>query len=148
MEIKIEVKGTIQFSIDWNELRKAEQYAEGNGLYAMVDGDVVVGLIDMQGFDKPNEKANICQFSFPPSVIIESVKSRMSADLMEHIQQCCDKVCDTIKYHDEKSAERYNTIMEGQKGIFDRIDEGGTGNGISEKTLLDALRIVSNNPQD
>lgn len=142
MEIKIEVKGTVQFSIDWNELRKTEQYAEGNGLYAMVDGDAVVGLVDVQGFDEPNDRANICQFSLPPSVVVESAKSRMSADLMEHIQQCCDKVCSTVKYHDEKACEQYNNVMEGLKGIHDKIEEGGSGNGISEKTLLDALRIV------
>lgn len=44
MEIKIEVKGTIQFSEDWEELRKAEQYEKGIGVYAMFENDTVVGL--------------------------------------------------------------------------------------------------------
>lgn len=142
MEIKIEVKGKVQFSTDWSELRKAEHYIEGRGLYAMVEEDAVVGLVDVQGFDDEKGQALINSFTFPPSVILTSMKESMKADLMEHIQQCCDKVCGTVKYHDEKACEQYNNVMEGLKGIHDKIEEGGSGNGISEKTLLDALRIV------
>ena len=135
-------KGKVQFKA-WNELQKAENYKEGFGLYATVENDTVIGLIDVQGLDTDQGQAFIVHLPFPPSVVAENIKKSMSANLMEHIQQCCDKVCDTVKHYDEKACEQYNLIMEGMKGIHDRINEGGTGSGIGEKTLLDALRIVS-----
>lgn len=65
--------------------------------------------------------------------------------LMAHVQNCCDKVCKTAQHLDEHNAERYNLVMNGLKGLFDKIEEGGNGSGISEKTLLNALEIVTKN---
>lgn len=68
-------------------------------------------------------------------------------ELMAHIQDCCDKACKTIQHYGGKACEQYNSVMEGLKGIHDEIEERGSGNGISEKTLLDALKIVANNTE-
>lgn len=64
--------------------------------------------------------------------------------IMSHIQDCCDKVCKVVSHHDEKIAERYNMVLESVQAIFDKLEEGFAGNGISERTLLEALKIVSN----
>lgn len=81
------------------------------------------------------------------AVVIDEERKENDAHeaLMSHIQDCCDKVCKTAQFHDEENASRYNLVMEGIKGIFDKIEEGGSGNGISEKTLLNALEIVTKN---
>lgn len=85
-------------------------------------------------------------FPLPSEAVIidENEKDTKHEALMSHIQDCCDKICKTAQHFDECNAERYNQIMEGLKGMFDELAERGNGNGISEKTLLDALKIVSN----
>lgn len=91
--------------------------------------------------------AKTATFFLPPETVIidENEKDAKHEALMSHIQDCCDKVCKTAQHFDECNSERYNQVMEGLKGIFDELAEHGTSNGISEKTLLDALRIVSKN---
>lgn len=88
--------------------------------------------------------ANMASFFIPKNatIIDEDEKHKKPEELMSHFQDCCDKVCKTAQHFDECNAERYNQIMEGLKGMFDELAE--RGNGISEKTLLDALKIVSN----
>lgn len=88
-------------------------------------------LVYVQGFDAEKGRAIFCNFKFPHSVIFRSMRKSIETDLMGHIQQCYDKVC-----------VQHNNVMDSLKSIHDKIEEGGSGNGISEKTLLDALRIV------
>ncbi|MBQ0153817.1 MAG: hypothetical protein KBS70_03425 [Bacteroidales bacterium] len=83
------------------------------------------------------------------AVIIDDEEKEVDSkheSLMLHIQDCCDKVCNTVQSFDAHNAERYNLAMEGLKGVSDQIAEGiSSGSGISEKTLLSALNIVTDN---
>lgn len=65
-------------------------------------------------------------------------------ELMAHVQDCCDKVCKTVQNFDAQNEERWKLMSENVAGIHDAIGEYGTGNGITEKTLLEALKIVTN----
>lgn len=56
---------------------------------------------------------------------------------MQHVQDCCDKVCATIQEHDNHMA-----VFLGKE--IDALKSESVGNGISEKTLLSALEIVTN----
>lgn len=80
----------------------------------------------------------------PDAVIIDENYDENAAhkELMAHIQDCCDKVCKTVQTVVNESYNNTNIFI-GKE--FDSIkEEGISGNGITEKTLLEALKIVTN----
>lgn len=94
-----------------------------------------------------NEYAQLDFFPISANAVIIDDNTDENAaheELMAHIQDCCDKVCKTVQHFDEENAGRYDLLMEGLKGVHDTInEERDAGNGISEKTLLEALKIVA-----
>ena len=60
--------------------------------------------------------------------------------LMSHIQDCCDKVCEVVRY---TSQNNWDKTDNDSAVIRAMIEESSTGNCISEKTLLNALEIVT-----
>ena len=70
--------------------------------------------------------------------IDENVKEHKHDELMSHIQNCCDKILQGM-------VSCQNEVNRFVGHEFDELKAEGlsTGNGISEKTLLEALKIVS-----
>lgn len=92
-----------------------------------------------------NKFANIELYSLPHNTVIvdEDTKDINNEDLLEHIQDCYDKVCSTLQTYHRIDCEHHDCVMKVVNDIRSDIGEGSTGNGISEKTLLEALKIVS-----
>lgn len=76
-------------------------------------------------------------------IVDEDVKDNKHEALMAHIQDCCDKVCQTIQTYADIADSKHSVILQGLRPVLEKIEEGGNGKGISEKTLLEALKIVS-----
>lgn len=92
-----------------------------------------------------NKYAQIDYYPISDNAVIvdEDVKDDKHEALMSHIQDCCDKVCQTIQTYADIADSKHSVILQGLRPVLEKIEEGGTGNGISEKTLLEALKIVS-----
>lgn len=153
MVIEIEVKGRVpSFFGNWNEMRKAKHYEFGEGLYAQVEDECVVGLVDVHDVKTNTEGEyfdSLRTFEFTPSECIKIAANESRNDVIAVMQKCCDKICNAIEncsvsvdaMHEEMTAE-FSSLSEGCAKIEKTIDEG-SGNGVSEKTLLKALEIVT-----
>lgn len=84
--------------------------------------------------------AQVNYFPIPANALIidENVdEDAAHKELMLHIQDCCDKVCQTIQTY----AAQHKTHID--DAFLQIMENCTTGNGISEKTLLEALKVVS-----
>lgn len=92
-----------------------------------------------------NKYAQIDYYPISDNAVIvdEDVKDHKHEALMSHIQDCCDKVCKTIQTYADIAVSKHSVILQGLRPVLEKIEEGGNGNGIREKTLLEALKIVS-----
>lgn len=87
--------------------------------------------------------ADVKFFPIPDSAVIidEDVHpDKKYDDLMSHIQNCCDKVCELVR---RISENHYEKIDNEAATIRAMIGNFSSGEGISEKTLLEALKIVT-----
>lgn len=90
--------------------------------------------------DENNKYAELEYFPLPANAVIVE-KPDPKEELMSHIQDCCDKICLTIQ---EAMKEQYNDLAIFISKEFDTYKSEGVGSsGISEKTLLSALEIVT-----
>lgn len=89
---------------------------------------------------KDNKYAQIDYYPISDNAVItdEDVKDHKHEALISHIQDCCDKILQGMV-----NCQNEVNIFVGKE--FDGLKAEGlsTGNGISEKTLLEALKIVS-----
>lgn len=82
-------------------------------------------------------------FPIPHNAIIIDEEHKENSEyetLMSHIQNCCDKVCEVVKH---TSQNNWDKTDNDSAVIRAMIEESSTGNGVSEKTLLNALEIVT-----
>ena len=87
--------------------------------------------------------ADIEYFPIPDSAVIidEDVHpDKKYDDLMSHIQNCCDKVCDVVKVMTQNNWDLIDSESSIIRALIENIN---SGEGISEKTLLEALKIVT-----
>lgn len=153
MVIEIEVKGRVpSFFGNWNEMRKAKHYEDGEGLYVQVEDGCVVGLVDVHDMKTNTEGEyfdNVRTFDFTPSECVRIAANESRNDVIAAMQKCSDKICNAIDncsvsvdaMHEEMTAE-FSTLSNDYAKIERTLDEG-SGNGISERTLLKALEIVA-----
>ena len=145
MKIEVEVKGMIDEAIfvDYNKQKLAENYNNGTGIYAVMDKDLLCGFVIVNKFLEAKEgepkRVNSMEFILPPDSLANTAKSKMCEHLSIQFSEAVCKVSDIV-----------STDKEMMKGIIKHIDDklqeiaGNRGNGISEKTLLEALKIVGN----
>lgn len=161
MEIRINVLGKVAYKE--NETRedaeKAELYPFGDGLYAVMDGENFVELRVVSGKKHSDEKGDYY-------ACVERYwghgKISNSATIIEHeerLKDYIDKRFDRLEAIIEKANEGISNVSEELDGFIsnsqddfcsiektlERIEKDGvgSGNGISEKTLLSAIEIVS-----
>lgn len=161
MEIRVNVLGKVEYK--GNESRedaeKAELYPFGEGLYAVMDGDFFVGLRVVSGKKHSDGKGDYyaCVDNYWGHVKISS-----STTIIEHeerLKDYIDKRFDRLDAIVEKAndgissvSDELNCFISNSQDDFCSIEKSleriekdgvGSGNGISEKTLLSAIEIVS-----
>ena len=161
MEIKVNVLGKVAYK--GNESRadaeKAELYPFGDGLYAVMDGENFVELRVVYGKNHSEEKGDYyeCVENYWGHGRISN-----SATIIEHeerLKDCINKRFDRLEAIIEKANEGISSVSDELNGFInnsqddfcsierslERIEKNGvgSGNGISEKTLLTAIEIIS-----
>ena len=150
MEIRVSVLGKVAYKE--NETRedskKAELYPFGEGVYAVVDGENFVELRVVSCKKHSDEKGDYyeCVDNYWGNGKISN-----SATIIEHeerLKDYIDKRFDELQSSIENaksSADSIDDAVCSIKSSIEKIEKDGVGSGkgISEKTLLSAIEIVS-----
>lgn len=161
MEIRVNVLGKVAYKENESraDAEKAELYPFGDGLYAVMDGENFVALRVVYGKKHSEEKGDYyeCVEHYWGNGRISN-----SATIIEHeerLKDCINKRFDRLEAIIEKANEGISSVNEELGGFrnnsqddfcsieksLERIEKNGvgSGNGISEKTLLTAIEIIS-----
>lgn len=161
MEIRVNVLGKVAYiqGESMDNKAKAELYPSGEGVYAVMDGDDFVCLRVV--FSKIHDDT---KGDYYASIEENWAHARIvnSINVIEHeerLKDCINKRFDRLEAIIEKVNEDISSINEELGGFrntsqddfcsiektLERIEKDGicSGNGISEKTLLSAIEIVS-----
>lgn len=150
MEIRVSVLGKVAYK--GNETRedaeKVELYPFGEGVYAVMDGENFVALRVVSGKKHSDEKGD---YYARVDNYWGDGKISNSATIIEHeerLKDYIDKRFDELQSSIENaksSADSINDAVCSIKSSIEKIEEDGVGSGkgISEKTLLSAIEIVS-----
>ena len=150
MEIRVSVLGKVAYKENETreDAKKAELYPFGEGVYAVVDGENFVELRVVSGKKHSDEKGDYyeCVDNYWGHGKISN-----SATIIEHeerLKDYIDKRFDELQSSIENaknSADSINDAVCSIKNSIEKIEEDGVGSGkgISEKTLLSAIEIVS-----
>ena len=161
MEIRVSVLGKVAYKGNetMEDAEKVELYPFGEGVYAVMDGENFVALRVVSGKKHSDEKGDYY-------VYVEEnwthPKITNSINVIEHeerLKDYIDKCFGRIEAIVKKANDGISSISEELDGFIsnsqddfcsiekslERIekDGSGSGNGISEKTLLSAIEIVS-----
>lgn len=150
MEIRVNILGKVAYkeSETREDAEKAELYPFGEGVYAVVDGENFVELRVVSGKKHSDEKGDYyaCVNSYWGNGKISN-----SATIMEHeerLKDYIDKRFDELQSAIENTMSSADSIKDSAcsiKSSIEKIEKDGVGSGkgISEKTLLSAIEIVS-----
>ena len=150
MEIRVSVLGKVAYKqgASRDDKAKAELYPSGEGVYAVMDGDDFVCLRVVSSKIHDDIKGDYY-------VYVEEnwthAKIANSINIIEHeerLKDYIDKRFDELQSAIENTMSSANCIYDAVgsiKSSIDKIEKDGvgSGNGISEKTLLSAIEIVS-----
>lgn len=161
MEIRVNILGKVAYkgNESRSDVEKAELYPFGEGIYAVMDGEIFVALRVVSGKKHSDEKGDYY-------ACVENYwghgKISNSATIIEHeerLKDCINKRFDRLEAIVEKANEGISSVSEELDGFIsnsqddfcsiekslERIEKDGVGSGkgISEKTLLSAIEIVS-----
>lgn len=150
MEIRVNVLGKVAYKE--NETRedteKAELYPFGEGVYAVVDGENFVELRVVSGKKHSDEKGDYyaCVNNYWGHGKISN-----SATIIEHEERLKDYIgnrfdeLQSLIENAKSSADSIDDAVCSIKSSIEEIEKDGVGSGkgISEKTLLSAIEIVS-----
>uniref|UniRef100_UPI004025825A hypothetical protein n=1 Tax=Prevotella sp. TaxID=59823 RepID=UPI004025825A len=161
MEIRVNVLGKVAFKAteSKSDIEKAELYPFGEGIYAVMDGDNFVCLrvvSDKRHSDEKGDYYARVEDSWGHPKVVSCV------DIIEHeerLKDYIDKRFDRLDAIVEKANDGISSVSDELNGFItnsqddfcsiekslERIEKDGvgSGNGISEKTLLSAIEIVS-----
>lgn len=161
MEIRVNVLGKVAYKENERreDVEKAELYPFGEGLYAVMDGENFVALRVVSGKKHSDEKGDY--YAYVENYWVHG-KISNSATIIEHeerLKDCINKRFDRLEAIVEKANEGISSVSEELDGFIsnsqddfcsiekslERIEKDGVGSGkgISEKTLLSAIEIVS-----
>ena len=150
MEIRVSVLGKVAYKENETreDAKKAELYPFGEGVYAVVDGENFVELRVVSGKKHSDEKGDYyeCVDNYWGNGKISN-----SATIIEHeerLKDYIDKRFDELQSSIENaksSADSIDDAVCSIKSSIEKIEKDGVGSGkgISEKTLLSAIEIVS-----
>ena len=150
MEIRVNILGKVAYN--GNESRsdfeKAELYPFGDGVYAVMDGENFVELRVVSGKKHSEEKGDYYECidrcwahgKISDSVTVIEHEER----LKDYIDKRFDELQSAIE-NTKSSSDSINDAVCSIKSSIEKIEKDGVGSGkgISEKTLLSAIEIVS-----
>ena len=150
MEIRANILGKVAFiqGASRDDKAKAELYPSGEGVYAVMDGDDFVCLRVVSSKIHDDIKGDYY-------VYVEEnwthTKIANSINVIEHeerLKDYIDKRFDELQSSIENAKSRADSIHDAVcsiKSSIEKIEKDGVGSGkgISEKTLLSAIEIVS-----
>lgn len=145
-EVRIPIVGVIEESkmIPTSDHRFVDHYPNGDGVYLVKfdDGSRELRSVIANGMiDQDRQRVSEFGFPIPSQVISEEIKKEHEATLKDAIESLRTDVIHAVDVCHENmlkdNAEIFRAINE--------LKESGlaSGNGISEKTLLEALKVVA-----
>lgn len=150
MEIRVNVLGKVAYkgNESRSDFEKAELYPFGDGVYAVMDGENFVELRVVSGKKHSEEKGDYyeridrCWAHGKISQTVTVIEHEER--LKDYIDKRFDELQSSIE-NAKNSADSINDAVCSIKSSIEKIEEDGVGSGkgISEKTLLSAIEIVS-----
>ena len=145
-EVRIPIVGVIEESKmnPTSDHRFVDHYPNGDGVYLVKfdDGSQELRSVIANGMiDKDRQR--VCEFGFsiPAQAIAEEIKTEHEASLKDAIEALRADVLRAVDACHEDMLKENGTIVR----TLDELKENGlaSDNGISEKTLLEALKVVA-----
>lgn len=150
MEIRVNILGKVAYkgNESRSDFEKAELYPFGDGVYAVMNGENFVELRVVSGKKHSEEKGDYYE-------CIDRCwahgKISQAATVIEHEERLKDYIdkrfgeLQSAIENTMSSADSIKDAVGSIKSSIDKIEKDGvgSGNGISEKTLLSAIEIVS-----
>ena len=150
MEIRVNILGKVAYKENESrsDFEKAELYPFGDGIYAAMDGENFVELRVVSGKKYSEEKGDYYECidrccahgKISNSVTVIEHEER----LKDYIDKRFDELQSAIE-NTKSSSDSINDAVCSIKSSIEKIEKDGVGSGkgISEKTLLSAIEIVS-----
>lgn len=161
MEIRVNILGKVAYkeSVSRFDIEKAELYPFGDGVYAVMDGENFVGLRVVSNKKHSDERGDYYETvercwangKITSSVTIIEHEER----LKDYIDKCFGRLEAIVKKNNDcisSVSEELDGFISNSQDDFCTIEKSleriekdgvGSGKGISEKTLLSAIEIVS-----
>ena len=161
MEIRVNILGKVAYKqgASSDDKAKAELYPSGEGVYAVMDGDDFVCLRVVFSKAHDDTKGDYYVYVEENWTHARIAKSINIIEHEERLKDCINKRFDRLEAIVEKANEGISSVSEELDGFIsnsqddfcsiekslERIEKDGVGSGkgISEKTLLSAIDIVS-----
>lgn len=150
MEIRVNILGKVAYiqGESRDNKAKAELYPSGEGVYAVMDGDdfVCLRIVSSKIHDDTKGDYYACvEENWTHARIANSINV---IEYEERLKDYIDKRFDELQSAIENtmsSADSINDAAFSIKSSIEKIEKDGVGSGkgISEKTLLSAIEIVS-----
>lgn len=161
MEIRVNILGKVAYKVaeKSSDIEKAELYPFGEGIYAVMNGDNFVCLrvvADKRHSDEKGDYYARVEDSWAHPKVVSCV------DIIEHeerlkdyIDKCFGRLEAIVKKNNDvisSVSDELNGFINNSQDDFCSIEKSleriekdgvGSGNGISEKTLLSAIELVS-----
>lgn len=145
-EVRIPIVGVIEESKmnPTSDHRFVDHYPNGDGVYLVKfdDGSRELRSVIANGMiDQDRQRVSEFGFPIPSQVIDEEIKTEHEASLKDAITYLRTDVLRAVNACHEDMLRENGTIVR----TLDELKESGlaSGNGISEKTLLEALKVVA-----
>ncbi len=150
MEIRVSVLGKVAYKqgASRDDKAKAELYPSGEGVYAVMDGDnfVCLRVVSSKIHDDTKGDYYACvEENWTHARIANSINViEYEERLKDYIDKRFDELQSAIE-NTNSSADSINDAVCTIKSSIEKIEKDGVGSGkgISEKTLLSAIEIVS-----
>ena len=161
MEIRVNILGKVAYIREesWDNKAKAELYPSGEGVYAVMDGDdfVCLRVVSSKTHDDTKGDYYACvEENWTNAKIANSINVIENEErLKDYIDKCFGRLEAIVKKNNDcisSVSEELDGFISNSQDDFcsiekslERIEKDGvvSGKGISEKTLLSAIEIVS-----
>lgn len=150
MEIRVNILGKVAYKkgASRDDEAKAELYPSGEGVYAVMDGDDFVCLRVVSSKINDDTKGDYYASIEENWTHVRIANSINVIEHEERLKDYIDKRFDELQSSIENamsSADSIHDAVGSIKSSIDKIEKDGigSGKGISEKTLLSAIEIVS-----
>lgn len=151
-EVRIPIAGVIEESRlhPTNERQYLAHYPNGEGIYLVKFDDGSQELRSVFAGKKIDDGRHItkiaCSFPVPSQVIAEEIKKELEATLGDAIDSLRTDVIHAVDVYHENMLKDNAAIYRALNELRESVE--ASGNGISEKTLLEALKVVAAGKHD